>query len=66
MLDLNTFKKALEAEGFDLTDIKFVRAFRKAANPAGCEHCGANTKVAVPDLKKKNSYVLACCGRKAS
>lgn len=64
MVDLEQLKRALVAEDINIKDERFERAFRHAVNPAGCKYCGARTKVAVEDPKKKNTFKLACCGRK--
>lgn len=67
--DINRLKKLLEAEGVDTTNEPFVRALRRFQNPAGCELCGALTKVGVvvPAKGKTPSYVkTSCCGRKVS
>lgn len=61
MVDVEVLKAALKEQGFNTDDEKFVKALRKAQNPAGCEHCGARTKVAALD---KKILKLACCGRK--
>ena len=66
-VDIDRLKKILEAEGYDTTDERFVRALRKFQNPAGCEMCGANTKVGivVPAKGKTPSYMqTACCKKK--
>jgi hypothetical protein len=68
-VDINRLKKLLESEGIDTASEAFTRALRKFQNPAGCELCGALTKVGtvVPARGKTPSYVkTACCGRKAN
>jgi len=62
VVDIKAFTEALKEQGFDIHSEKFVMALRKAQNPAGCEWCGARTKMAVED--KKKNLVLACCARK--
>jgi hypothetical protein len=64
VVDLELLKRALVAEDFNIDDERFVRAVRHAQNPAGCKYCGARTMMAVEDPKKKNTFKLACCGRK--
>jgi hypothetical protein len=59
--DLERLKKIMVSQGINIEDDRFVRAFRIFENPAGCEDCGARTKVAVPNPKKKNSYMTGCC-----
>jgi len=61
-ININALKAALAEQGFDVNSEKFTIALRKAENPAGCEWCGARTKVAVED--KRKTLKLACCGRK--
>lgn len=60
-MEAKAIKEALRAEGFDVDSVEFTRAMRKVENPAGCEFCGARTKVGVGDAKGK--IVLACCKR---
>jgi hypothetical protein len=60
-VELTALTSALKEQGFDVNSEKFVVALRKAENPAGCEWCGARTKVAV---EVKKVLKLACCGRK--
>lgn len=67
MSDLNRLKEILVTQGFDVEDERFVRAFRIFENPAGCELCGARTKVGtyVPAKGKTPAYTkTACCGVK--
>lgn len=65
-VETDTLIAALTEQGFDVHSEKFVMAMRKAQNPAGCEWCGARTKMAVEVVKGKNKILeLACCGRKA-
>lgn len=61
MVDEHALTAALKEQGFDVGSEKYQVALRKAQNPAGCEHCGARTKVAVME---KKILKLACCGRK--
>ena len=66
-MDIQRLKKALESEGIDTESEAFVRALRKFENPAGCELCGARTKVGVvvPAKGKTPEHIkTACCGRK--
>lgn len=63
-VDVKALTEALVAEGFDVSDEKFVRALRKAENPGGCHWCGARTMVANEVTKgKKKILALTCCGR---
>lgn len=66
MIMVDHLLAALKAEGINTETDKFKRAFRKAQNPAGCEHCGANTKVAIPENANDpdGPHKLACCGKK--
>ena len=67
--DLERLKKIMVSQDIDVSDERFVRSFRLFENPAGCEHCGARTKVGVvvPAKGKTPEYVkLACCGKKVS
>lgn len=64
-VDTNTLIAALTEQGFDVTSEKFIMAMRKAQNPAGCEFCGARTKMAHEVVKGKTKILeLACCARK--
>ena len=64
-VNINALKAALTEQGFNVDDEKFTVALRKAENPAGCEWCGARTKLAHEVTKGKNKILeLACCGRK--
>jgi hypothetical protein len=68
-VDIERLKKIMVSQDINIDDERFVRAFRIFENPAGCEHCGARTKVGivVPAKGKTPSHVkLACCGRKDS
>lgn len=65
--DLERLKKIMVSQDIDVSDERFVRAFRLFENPAGCELCGARTKVGVvvPAKGKTPEYVkLACCGKR--
>jgi hypothetical protein len=67
MIDLDRLKKIMVSQDINIDDARFVRSFRLFSNPAGCELCGANTKVGivVPAKGKTSSYVkTACCGEK--
>lgn len=67
--DLERLKKIMVSQDIDVDDERMIRAFRLFENPAGCEHCGARTKVGVvvPAKGKTPEYVkLACCGKKVS
>lgn len=69
MSDLVRLKQIMVSQDIDVSDERFVRSFRIFENPAGCEHCGARTKVGivVPAKGKTPSHVkLACCGKKDS
>jgi len=66
-VDLERLKKIMVSEGIVIDDERFVRSFRKFQNPAGCELCGANTKVGVvvPAKGKIPAHVkTACCSKK--
>lgn len=68
MTDLDRLKKIMVSQDIDVSDERFVRAFRMFENPAGCAHCGARTLVGVYDtvkVKNKNVtvYRSACCKR---
>lgn len=60
MFDREHLLKALKAEGVELGEDKLNRVLRRLDNPAGCESCGARTKLAGenPD----GSLSLLCCG----
>lgn len=65
--DLERLKKIMVSQDINVDDERFVRSFRLFENPAGCEMCGARTKVGVvvPAKGKTPSYVkTACCGQK--
>lgn len=65
--DLERLKKIMVSQDIDVSDERFVRAFRLFENPAGCEHCGARTKVGVvvPAKGKIPEHVkTACCKQK--
>lgn len=66
LIDIEDLLKHMAAEGLSVEEPKLQRAIRKAVNPAGCEHCGANTKMAVPvnPNKPEGAHKLACCGKK--
>lgn len=67
--DLERLKKIMMSQDINVDDERFVRAFRLFENPAGCEMCGARTKVGVvvPAKGKTQEYVkTACCGKKVS
>lgn len=59
-VNINTLLSALAEEGIEIESSEFTRAVRRATNPAGCEHCGARTKVGVN--VKNGDFALACCG----
>lgn len=66
-MDIERLKKIMVSQDIDVTDERFVRSFRLFQNPAGCELCGANTKVGivVPAKGKTVSFIkTACCGSK--
>lgn len=68
MSDLDRLKTIMVSQDINISDERFVRAFRIFENPAGCELCGARTKVGVvvPAKGKTPSHVkTACCGQKA-
>jgi hypothetical protein len=57
------------SQDINIEDERFVRSFRIFQNPAGCDLCGANTKVGVvvPTKGKIPSHVkTACCNQKVS
>jgi len=65
--DLERLKKIMVSQDINIEDERFVRAFRLYENPAGCELCGARTKVAnvVPAKGKTPEHMkTACCGQK--
>jgi len=67
MSDLDRLKKIMVSQDIDVSDERFVRAFRIFENPAGCEMCGARTKVGVvvPAKGKTPAHTkTACCGAK--
>lgn len=65
VVEIQTFLDALKEQGVDVSDEKFTIARRKAENPAGCQWCGARTKMAREVTKGKSKFLeLACCGRK--
>ena len=69
MTDLDRLKKIMVSQDINVDDERFVRSFRLFENPAGCEYCGARTKVGVvvPAKGKTPSHTkLACCGKKDS
>lgn len=67
MSDLDRLKRIMVSQDINIDDPRFVRAFRIFENPAGCELCGANTKVGVvvPAKGKTPEHLkTACCGAK--
>lgn len=65
--DIERLKKIMVSQDINIDDERFVRAFRIFQNPAGCELCGANTKVGVvvPAKGKTPAHVkTACCKQK--
>ena len=64
--DIERLKKIMMSEDIDVETPNMVRAFRKFQNPAGCELCGANTKVGtvVPAKGKTPAYVQTACCKK--
>lgn len=67
LADLDRLKRIMVSQDINVDDERFVRAFRLFQNPAGCELCGANTKVGVvvPAKGKRAEYVeTACCKQK--
>ena len=65
--DLDRLKKIMMSQDINVDDERFARAFRLFENPAGCELCGARTKVAVHVPAKgkiASHYKTACCGAK--
>jgi hypothetical protein len=58
--EANKFLKALLAEGVQLKDEVLHRIFRRVDNPAGCEKCGARTKLAAENAA--GALVTTCCG----
>lgn len=68
-MDLERLKQILVSQDINIQDERFVRAFRIFENPAGCELCGARTKVGVvvPAKGKAPEHVkTACCNQKVS
>lgn len=67
MTDLDRLKKIMVSQDINIDDERFTRSFRIFQNPAGCELCGANTKVGVvvPAKGKTPEHTkTACCGAK--
>lgn len=67
MTDLDRLKKIMVSQDINIDDERFVRSFRLFENPAGCENCGARTKVGVvvPTKGKTPAHIkTACCGMK--
>lgn len=64
VVHIETLLAAMAEQGLSVEDPKLHIAIRKAVNPAGCEWCGARTKVVTHDPKNKKNDKLACCGRK--
>lgn len=65
--DIERLKKIMVSQDINIDDERFVRSFRIFQNPAGCELCGANTKVGVvvPAKGKTPAHVkTACCKQK--
>jgi hypothetical protein len=65
--DLERLKKIMVSQDINIEDERFVRSFRIFENPAGCEMCGARTKVGVvvPAKGKTPAHVkTACCAQK--
>lgn len=66
-MDIERLKKILVAQDINIEDERFVRAFRIFENPAGCEMCGARTKIGitVPAKGKTPEHTkTACCNVK--
>lgn len=61
VVHIDTLLHAMAEQGLSVEDPKLRIAIRKATNPAGCEWCGARTKVGVVTGKTMKT---ACCGRK--
>jgi hypothetical protein len=59
-LSLDRLRGALAAEDIVVDEEALLRAFRRLANPAGCERCGAVTKVGTFD--NRGVLKLNCCG----
>lgn len=67
MTDLVRLKQIMVSQDINIDDVRFERAFRIFENPAGCELCGARTKVGVvvPAKGKTPEHTkTACCGMK--
>lgn len=67
MTDLERLKQILVSQDVNIEDERFVRAFRIFENPAGCELCGARTKIGVTVAargKVPAHTKTACCGTK--
>lgn len=58
-VDEKKIREALKAEGVEVEEAVLKRVFRRIFNPAGCEKCGAVTKVAVEH--KDGSLKTVCC-----
>ena len=66
-MDIERLKQIMVSQDINVDDERFVRAFRIFENPAGCEMCGARTKVGitVPAKGKTPEHMkTACCGVK--
>jgi len=66
-MDIERLKQIMVSQDINVDDERFVRAFRIFENPAGCEMCGARTKVGitVPAKGKIPEHMkTACCGVK--
>lgn len=67
MTDLERLKQIMVSQDINIDDARFERAFRIFENPAGCELCGARTKIGVPVPAKGKVPAhtkTACCGTK--
>jgi hypothetical protein len=67
MTDLDRLKTIMVSQDININDERFTRSFRIFENPAGCELCGARTKVGihVPAKGKTPAHTkTACCDSK--
>lgn len=59
-MDELKLRKALLAEGVHIPEEQLKRVIRRLFNPAGCELCGARTKVSTE--RADGSLRTVCCG----
>lgn len=58
-ITLDALEKAFKAEGIEVDPAALRRAYRRIAQPEGCEHCGQHVKVA---SAKEGEIRTNCCG----